>query len=245
MSLWYYYGKLRKHGPVEKEELLKLFKTGKLKVDTLVWKDGLDEWKKAISIDELNLNALNPPPLPKSPLKTKDEFIPSGPQIRPVIRSLARGLDMSLYSIITVVLLVVFINDSDAILTYLEKFGVWSAVPWSLMYMILEFILLSAFGTTLGKALFKIRLRKSNGDFLSYYDSLRRSADVWVRGLGCYIPFVSWATFINFERNLKNEGITLWDRAGEIVIQHQILGRNRIIVIVGIFASLSGFFLLL
>lgn len=51
----------QKAGPFSKEELL-----NKIKPDTLIWHEGLDSWKKASEIEQVNsiLNAL-PPPLPK------------------------------------------------------------------------------------------------------------------------------------------------------------------------------------
>ena len=246
MSIWYYTKKNRKHGPIEKEELLELFKDGKLSIDTLVWRKGLDEWAKAILVEELKLDEFNPPALPGKKLeKTTKTYVSSGPQVRPWVRSFARGLDMGIYALITTIIIALFFDDVDTVYILLEKLGVWSAVPLSLVYMVIEFFILSATGTTLGKFLFKIRIKKSDENNLSYYEYFRRSIDVWIRGLGCYIPFVSMMTYINFGRILKSDGITPWDKTGGILVQHQILGRNRIIAMTVTFVVMSGSFMFL
>ena len=51
-------------GPFDKETLKKMVEEGKLKKETLVWKDGMSEWKKAESVDELKDIFPNIPPIP-------------------------------------------------------------------------------------------------------------------------------------------------------------------------------------
>lgn len=52
----------RKEGPFTFEEAIKL----RLKSETLVWHEGLTDWKPAVEIEELkNITSLSPPPNPK------------------------------------------------------------------------------------------------------------------------------------------------------------------------------------
>ena len=74
MKKYFLHDGTKEHGPYSKEEL-KDFGTG---ADTMVWYQGLDQWKKASEIDELNdvivskatppplAPPLAPPPLPRS-----------------------------------------------------------------------------------------------------------------------------------------------------------------------------------
>jgi len=70
--LQYYYSENGKaHGPVEKESL-----KGKILRDTLIWFDGLEDWKKASEIPELLSVFQNiPPPLPDERKKEKDNTV--------------------------------------------------------------------------------------------------------------------------------------------------------------------------
>jgi len=67
MKLWYYCKGEQKSGPVEQQELIELLKSGKLKPDTYVWSEGMEEWVMARTVEPLNAAAFGtPPPLPKS-----------------------------------------------------------------------------------------------------------------------------------------------------------------------------------
>jgi hypothetical protein len=70
---WHYSINGTKSGPVTSQELAELAKTGHLKPSDLIWKEGLKEWKTAVSVK--GLFPLNPPELPKSeppPIPNKD-----------------------------------------------------------------------------------------------------------------------------------------------------------------------------
>lgn len=51
-------------GPVKWEQLKELAREGELKAEMLVWKQGMDEWTTARSIDELEEVFVSPPSLP-------------------------------------------------------------------------------------------------------------------------------------------------------------------------------------
>ena len=70
MKEYYYEKEGQKIGPLLKEEL-----NGKISKDTLVWKDGLENWIKASQLTELNdLFQKEPPPIPGSVVESKDEI---------------------------------------------------------------------------------------------------------------------------------------------------------------------------
>ena len=155
-------------------------------------------------------------------------YEPSGSQTRPWLRWAARIFDFFLFSTLMGILIgfmgLIYpsaLNIPDGALEYLLMFA----------YVFVEPIMLCSWGTTPGKALFKIRLRRQNGKKLYYSQALSRSFSVWVRGLGLGIPLVSLFTLLNSYNSLTKEGITSWDRGGNFSVSHQVLGPLRTIVI--------------
>jgi uncharacterized RDD family membrane protein YckC len=156
----------------------------------------------------------------------------SGPQVRPWVRYWARVIDLSLFSI--------FFGLGCAILcpTFLEVNDVFFGVIVTILYIFVEPFLLSTWGTTPGKALLNVRLRKNNGAKVSYEEGLLRSAKVCWRGLGLEIPIVSLLTHIAAYNTLSKTGITSWDKDGNTQITHQVIGGKRSIIAVLLFCGL-------
>ncbi len=64
MQQWYYADGGERQGPVATETLADLFRRGRLRRDSLVWRDGLAEWQALEKhFDELGLAAPPPPPV--------------------------------------------------------------------------------------------------------------------------------------------------------------------------------------
>ncbi len=57
MSKWYYAHNGERRGPVEPEEIKRLFESGAIKADDLVWEEGMPDWVRAGSV----LQAAPPP----------------------------------------------------------------------------------------------------------------------------------------------------------------------------------------
>ena len=78
--------------------------------------------------------------------------------------------------------------------------------------------------------------------------ALRRSVNVWVRGLGLGIPIVSLFTLITAHERLTDEGMTSWDEKGDFRILHRRVGVGRVILTVIVcvgFVFLNGLFVVL
>ena len=152
-------------------------------------------------------------------------------KVRPWIRFLARAIDMWVFSF-TFSIFTITLNIPEMLYTVLVTF-VWIFV---------ESILLSSWGTTLGKALLKVSIKKINGEKITFADALNRSFMVWWKGMGIGFPFVTVVTqYISYEK-LSNEGITDWDREGGFIVLHKNVSALRIIISILI---LVGLFLLL
>jgi hypothetical protein len=85
---------------------------------------------------------------------------------------------------------------------------------------LLPIAVLLAFAQTPGKLLLGIRVRNSDGTRLSFFKALQREAWVLVRGLGLGVPLISFITLVMSHMDLKNEGMTAWDRKLDCRIEH-------------------------
>ncbi len=75
-----------------------------------------------------------------------------------------------------------------------------AAVAMGLM-CVLEAVFLHFFGTTPGKALFGLKLTRSDGSYFGFWDGLWRTSRVVLFGLGLMVPLVSLVTLIlSFQR---------------------------------------------
>lgn len=65
MNEWWYSEKSKKIGPIQADELSKLFQNGKITQNTIVWQEGMPEWKPLGDVETLgSLKSVLPPPLP-------------------------------------------------------------------------------------------------------------------------------------------------------------------------------------
>lgn len=79
--------------------------------------------------------------------------------------------------------------------------------------MLLNPILISLTGTTLGKYIFGIRVQLENSEKLSLLTALKREFLVYMKGLAFCIPLVNIFTLASSHSRLQNQGKTSWDEA--------------------------------
>lgn len=165
-------------------------------------------------------------------------YEPSGSQIRPWVRWAARIFDINVFSFLLGIILE--LTRPQALNIPARALNILIIVT----YIFVEPIMLCFWGTTPGKALFKIRLRKQNGAKISYPEALSRSASVAAQGLALGIPIISLFTLLYSYNHLTKDGITPWDRSGNFAVSHQVLGLLRIVVIVLLFLVIIALILL-
>ncbi len=61
MALWYYGSNGNQHGPVEEAELRALIAAGTVGSQTLVWRDGMGDWKPLAAVPELSGQVVSSP----------------------------------------------------------------------------------------------------------------------------------------------------------------------------------------
>lgn len=169
-------------------------------------------------------------PVPNQSQKATISTAPHvGAQVRPWVRYWARTLDICLLTIPIGLLLGIFAplfvmqKNNDALLGIVALF----------LYVFVEALLLSSFGTTPGKWLFKIQLAHASGNPISYAQALTRAIKVWWRGLGIGFPIVVLITNVVAYERLKRYGITSWE--GNFVVAHEKIGTARILVAIAFF----------
>jgi uncharacterized RDD family membrane protein YckC len=152
-------------------------------------------------------------------------------RVRPWVRFWARMFDLLFFSVITSFISFIFLpilyNMSEIYFSMLILF-VWVFV---------ESILLSTWGTTPGKLFLKIRLKTSEGKKPTFSTAIERSFSVWWSGLGIGFPIVSLFTLSYAHKKLLKDGITSWDRDGGFVVTHMRIGLIRAFIIILFFAG--------
>ena len=182
----------------------------------------------------------------------------SGPQARPWVRLWARMIDYWLFAPLIglvggVVLGFIYkhATNRNGIVGFIVEIihkpatkieEILFGIVFGFVYIFLEAILLSTLGTTPGKALLRIRVRRYDGTKLTFSEGLYRAFQVWLKGIGAGIPIVAPFTQINSYIILRREGKTSWDRDGHFTYSHQIIAPFRVImaVLLSIGSSILG-----
>jgi uncharacterized RDD family membrane protein YckC len=168
-------------------------------------------------------------------------------QIRPWIRFWARFIDTIIFELLLFLpFILILMLDIGINLDFLDEIpNIITGILLGFIYIFIEPIFFSIWGTTMGKALFKIQVRHTDGKKLSYTDSLKRTFLVWFLGQGMGFPIVGLITNIVAFNKLKDKGITSWDESEGYVVTHQTIGKVKatilisIIILIFIFIAIS------
>lgn len=145
---------------------------------------------------------------------------------RPWPRYFARMIDVLLLGMVGMMVLGIALAlatdiGEEAMLAATEGIG-GMLLSNMLMFLLalLPIACLLAFAQTPGKWLFGIRVRNADGSRMRLWTSLKREAWVLVRGIGLGFPVVTLFTQISSFTDLKEDGITAWDRKLGCHVQH-------------------------
>lgn len=185
---------------------------------------------KEFSVEKIELSptiiTVNEAPKASTPQKielTKNET-------RPWVRYWAKWLDLSLFGAICGGILgLMFPQYINGVNDYAL------GIEIAFLYIFVEPILLTEFGSTFGKWLLKVKLSTNDGQKITYSRAFRRSFKVWWRGLGCNLPLVTLVThFIAYDKLVRN-GTTSWDADEGFSVTHEKIGWARISVVILLF----------
>lgn len=137
----------------------------------------------------------------------------------------ARNFDYFLHAFI--VAIIWSLIDYESILAINENLlGFIMMVIW----IFLDGIYMTLFGTTIGKKIMKIKISLQDGSKLSKYIAFKRSRLVWLRGMGLGIGIIQLIANIISYRNLTKDGITSWDRELGLEVSYEKVGVLRYLI---------------
>jgi hypothetical protein len=205
--VWFYIRDRQQYGPVGFFELTKLFEQGVLNGETYLWTTGTECWKAAKGIERFKgYKMKNLPP----------DFLPSEkiihPRNKPFLRFMAELFDISLFTVLLSTFISIFSLDLILKTSKLTLF-----IIYLLLWTLLEPIMLSIFGTTIGKSLFKIKIKCVNGQLLDLITAFKRDLFMITFGKGIKFPI------INLILNIRKKARLIWDvKAGTIVLYDHV-----------------------
>lgn len=204
--VWFYIRDRQQYGPVGFFELTKLFEQGVLNGETYLWTTGAECWKMAKSIVKFKSCRMKNPP----PESSTSEKI-SHPRNNPFFRFMAELFDLSLFTVLLSTFISIFSIDLILNSSKLTLFMIYL-----LLWALLEPIMLSIFGTTIGKFLFNIKIKCVNGQLLDFITALKRNLYIFSFGKEIGYPFIM---LIFSFTELRKKARLFWDeKAGTIVL---------------------------
>lgn len=139
-------------------------------------------------------------------------------KVYPWRRYFARWLDLNLYGVIGQALTVLVFHmhsDHGAIINFI--------INWILLMLVLlliEPLLLSRFGSTVGKALFGIAVCQKDGTHLTYLQGFNRTWDVVKSGMGYMIPVYNVVRMFRCYQLYVNGSEMEWDEQYSYTFKH-------------------------
>jgi len=250
MNKYFYSNGKEKQGPFSFHEL----KNEDIKKETLIWFEGLEEWKPAEEIKEFEeILELIPPPITVETVETnlvkdneggivqriiKDAENRKGKSMdvmdaepHPWLRFFARTIDVYFGSTIILIVLSYAVGYffPQNVTGYLELIEnpIISVFILYLLWIPIEALLISTTSTTFAKWVFGINVLSKTGDKLDFIASMKRVFLIFFKGEALGIPIIILFTRIAAYKHLKKTGTTLWDNSVCSVVTHKKLGILR------------------
>ena len=233
--LWHYEKDGAVVGPVTQDEICRLFRAGELPLQTRVKSRHYDAWVEASTIG--GFRSLAASAAPSTAAATSGGTVSTA--ARPWVRFWARALDQLVAVALSVLLLTYFprplgdLGDVPFVMSVVMMFA----------WLLIEGVLLCTWGTTVGKTLMGVVVRRRDGGRLDFGTALRRSFSVWLRGMGLGVPVASLILLILGYQKLTRDGTTSWDRDAGCVVRHERIGAVRVALLILCFAGLYGIFI--
>jgi len=242
-SIWYFALDDERVGPRTLEEMRELAAAGVIGPATLVWTQGMAEWTTASAFPILTQPAaepeppVEPPTLPQAAPAQRPREQSAPPALYAWSRWLARSLDISL-----ALLALLAATGTDMSRLDPQQLSPFMNVAAVALWVPIDALLLSLLGTTPGKALFGIRVSTGDGARPSFGTAFARALRVSVQGMALGIPLVILAAEALSYARLTRTGVTPWDEALALRVEHTRLGPVRsllvILLLVGMIAAL-------
>lgn len=241
-NAWFYIRDHHQQGPVGLFELEKMIEQGVLSGETFIWTNEMKCWQMAKSLPyfhaatSMTQQAEQPPENLASHWqeRQKDTY----PKGRPFVRYLARLFDLSLFSLFLITFVSIFSPTF-----VVESSPVFIFILSLLLYILVEAIILSVFGNTLGKSILNARIRTLTGEPIDFVMALKRSIFVTAAGMGFGIPLINFICYYFSYFDLRKNGKSTWDQhIGTVVLYGQVnLARILFVSLFPLALIIAGF----
>lgn len=209
----YWIADKKKCGPATVPDVLSLVQMGELTPDTRGWHAGCEQWmplRELPALADFLQEKQEEEALPEVPGETDTPspgvhegavrvYLPS-----PAVRLLARLVDMALY--LALVYGVIYVRQIP-----FNAFLLPSCPLLWVAFVALEAGLVSSLGTTPGKALLGIQVRRVNSGPMTLGCALSRASMVFVCGMGMMVSLLPLFMMGYSWWMLRSRGISLWD----------------------------------
>ena len=209
----YWIADKKKCGPATVPDVLSLVQMGELTPETRGWHAGCGQWmplRELPALADFLQEKQEEEALPEVPGETgtPSPGVPEG-AVRvylpsPAVRLLARLVDMALY--LALVYGVIFVRQIPFEAMLLPS----SPLLW-IAFVALEAGLVSSLGTTPGKALLGIQVRRVNSGPMTLGCALSRASMVFICGMGMMVSLLPLFMMGYSWWILRSRGISLWD----------------------------------
>ncbi len=198
MNQWYYADQGQQRGPVGELELIEMRRLGSVNDNTLVWREGMAEWKRFAVCLEAPTDRISPPPSPFAPPRAPVYEAPLGSAVHggPVVYGgfLRRWVALIVDAIILYLPLMVVAAVMGAVLGPAME-GNSAAGLLYLMWLLCvpcyyAFLESSSWQATLGKRLLGIKVVDLEGQRISFGRALGRWFAASLSYLTLYIGFL-------------------------------------------------------
>lgn len=227
--VWFYIKDHQQLGPAGMFELKKLFEQGILNENTYLWTKSAKCWQMAKTLEPFKHFKSKHPlenPAQNSPqLETNLEMV-TFPKGRPLVRFIARMFDLSVFTIFFTTLITIFSPDLILKTSKLTLF-----IINILLWLFIEPMVVSIFGNTLGKALLHTKIKSVNGEYIGFIKAFKRSVFVIAAGMGFGVPIINFICYLLSYKDLKDHGISIWDKKSDTVILYGNVNLSRILLI--------------
>ncbi|MBR5331361.1 MAG: RDD family protein [Akkermansia sp.] len=209
----YWIADKKKCGPATVPDVLSLVQMGELTPDTRGWHAGCEQWmplRELPALADFLQEKQEEEALPEVPGETEapSPGVPDG-AVRvylpsPAVRLLARLVDMALY--LALVYGVIYVRQIP-----FNAFLLPSCPLLWVAFVALEAGLVSSLGTSPGKALLGIQVRRVNSGPMTLGCALSRASMVFVCGMGMMVSLLPLFMMGYSWWMLRSRGISLWD----------------------------------
>jgi uncharacterized RDD family membrane protein YckC len=209
-----------KQGPFTGYEIISDIRDGKLKGEEMIWRKGFEDWQNLRSIEDF---ADTWPPTPEM-LAAADEARKIArtaldtPQ--PWLRFWARMLDYFFFSALIRISLFLFFRSGFAWLMQQEMQNPLPRSVILLLFAPIEAWMLTRYGSTPGKALLCVQVRRGDGALPTFQQAMTRSLLVYIKGMGFGFFILPLITMTVARLRLLRSNMASWDEHTQLRVEH-------------------------